>query len=588
MHDRELIYTMFRVLPRIGNALLLGAVLIASYSVVGMALFSGVYPDRFQNFDTFGASALAMAVLTTTENFPDILLPGLAVYPVQAAVFFCSFIFTGVWLLMSFILAVMFDYYQVAHEEQLVHSRTEEQLSLLVAFRLLLDAQRPGERDEEPGQRRGSHENSKGTESQGYGALDRNHRPAKNVMDGSESSADPAAGDSQQPQNGDTIDYHCFRALLRELRPRAGSQEAFVLFSILGTSAKARAGRDVRQTMQIQGQKQQKQPQEQQQEQHQPPVIDRIDLESFLTLADVLRYRLERQVVTPSVDTDHESVGQQVWRVFTTPTPAFQRVVNSKWWQRAVSAMIIANAIVVCLWGRNRSYDFLETLDVCNRVLVAGFATEVLLGVCAEGLKSYVAVERWQVVLLLLSVVSEASLSSSMPVLLGCEGAATIGGTCLHFHAHILQLVRAMRVFRVIRVSRNAKQVVSAFAKGGETMLRFMAVLSLLFYCYAVLGMELFAHRKPPPRPGSKWNPETFDDTWKALLSLFQIATSNNWNDVMYVCCAGDLFVVVIVGSCLLSTNPYLHALSLYPHTGTTTWTRLQRHGFSLAFTSSL
>lgn len=109
-HDvRMLFYTVMGVLPRLGTVFMFGAVVISFYSVIGMALFHDMYDDEFQNFDSFVTSALAMSVLTTTENFPDILYDSLRYAPVISMLFFISFFFVGVWLFMSLILAVVYD-----------------------------------------------------------------------------------------------------------------------------------------------------------------------------------------------------------------------------------------------------------------------------------------------------------------------------------------------------------------------------------------------------------------------------------------------------------------------------------------------
>lgn len=61
---------------------------------------------------------------------------------------------------------------------------------------------------------------------------------------------------------------------------------------------------------------------------------------------------------------------------------------------------------------------------------------------------------------------------------------------------------------------------------------RLIALLLIVFYIYGVVGMELFhgALKKKP----SDYDPENFDTFLNAMLALFQISTTNNWNDVMF------------------------------------------------------
>ncbi len=129
--------TMIGIVPRVLRVLVLAAVLVGVYSVVGMAIFRGVYIDPYQNFNNVAWGGLALGVLLSTENFPDILLPGMYDQPVNAAFFFVSFIAIGVWIYMSLLIAVIFDEYKKGHEEYVIARRVDEQQALLLAFSLL-------------------------------------------------------------------------------------------------------------------------------------------------------------------------------------------------------------------------------------------------------------------------------------------------------------------------------------------------------------------------------------------------------------------------------------------------------------------
>jgi len=69
--------------------------------------------------------------------------------------------------------------------------------------------------------------------------------------------------------------------------------------------------------------------------------------------------------------------------------------------------------------------------------------------------------------------------------------------------------------------------------RGLSTFVRLLGLLAILFYIYVVIGLELLSG---PPKyyDPDYWNPETFNTIWQGLFSLFQVATTNNWNDVLY------------------------------------------------------
>ena len=134
---RALVITMANVIPHISHTLLLGAMIAAIYALIGMAVFRNLYDDPFQNFDDFWNSSMAMIVLFTTENFPDIVIPSLMPKPINSAIFFCSFISIGVWIYMALLLAVIYDYYQKCHENQVLATRVNEQEAMVMAFSIL-------------------------------------------------------------------------------------------------------------------------------------------------------------------------------------------------------------------------------------------------------------------------------------------------------------------------------------------------------------------------------------------------------------------------------------------------------------------
>jgi len=119
---RMLFRTMLVLIPHIIHVLLLGFVLVSVFAVVGIAVFHGRYDwggfYEMENFDNYPAAAIGMLILLTTENFPDIVLPGLQALPGTAAVFFVLFIMLGSWVYMSLLLAVIFDQYKQLHEKQ--------------------------------------------------------------------------------------------------------------------------------------------------------------------------------------------------------------------------------------------------------------------------------------------------------------------------------------------------------------------------------------------------------------------------------------------------------------------------------------
>ena len=83
---------------------------------MGLELFRGWYRDDSGdlldgNFDTTGDTLIALYVLLTGDNYPDILYPALDKSP-ASILFFISFLLISVYFILSFVLAILFEAYK--------------------------------------------------------------------------------------------------------------------------------------------------------------------------------------------------------------------------------------------------------------------------------------------------------------------------------------------------------------------------------------------------------------------------------------------------------------------------------------------
>ncbi|EQC38308.1 hypothetical protein SDRG_04028 [Saprolegnia diclina VS20] len=123
-------------------------------------------------------------------------------------------------------------------------------------------------------------------------------------------------------------------------------------------------------------------------------------------------------------------------------------------------------------------------------------------------------------------------------------------------------VARGFRIVRVARVFALGKQLLS-FRMLLETMLTsfrglcyYAILLGLVLYVFALIGMNLFGHSLP-----------SFQTLWKALLTVFQIFTGDEWTSVLYSCMDsstynGVLFVIsAFVAGFYISLNVFLSIL---------------------------
>lgn len=91
-------------------------------------------------------------------------------------------------------------------------------------------------------------------------------------------------------------------------------------------------------------------------------------------------------------------------------------------------------------------------------------------------------------------------------------------------YAMIARLARLLRVARLVSTIPELRLIISTLVRSIPSMGHVLMLMSILFYIYAVAGYHLFhAH-----------DPQHWGNLGLALLTLFRVATLEDWTDVMY------------------------------------------------------
>ncbi|GMH86611.1 hypothetical protein TrST_g13904 [Triparma strigata] len=137
-----------RTVPHIWELLVLLVVVLTVFSVAGVMLFGrpemkSYYTDDLQNFENFPLAFIAMYVLFTTENYPDIMTPSYDSNKMYA-IFFCSFLMIVMFFLGNLAIPTLYRAFKLNHHKEALHGRILERTALLAAFQLL-DIERKGQ-----------------------------------------------------------------------------------------------------------------------------------------------------------------------------------------------------------------------------------------------------------------------------------------------------------------------------------------------------------------------------------------------------------------------------------------------------------
>jgi voltage-gated sodium channel len=91
--------------------------------------------------------------------------------------------------------------------------------------------------------------------------------------------------------------------------------------------------------------------------------------------------------------------------------------------------------------------------------------------------------------------------------------------------ATLARLARLLRVLRLVSAWPELRLIVATLVRSLPGMGHVIALMSLVFYVYAVAGVHLFRDH----------DPEHWGHLGIALITLFRVVTLEDWTDVMYI-----------------------------------------------------
>jgi hypothetical protein len=128
--------------------------------------------------------------------------------------------------------------------------------------------------------------------------------------------------------------------------------------------------------------------------------------------------------------------------------------------------------------------------------------------------------------------------------------------------ASVLRILRLARVFRLVRKLKGLRMLFNTLIVSLPGLLNIGALMFLLCFVYAVLGMHLFGKIKF----GENMNKDAnFRDFGQAMLLLVRMATGEAWNSIMYDCMIDtdcDKDAECAIGECCGSASAPLYFIT--------------------------
>src|SRR5690554_6715795 len=191
-----------------------------------------------------------------------------------------------------------------------------------------------------------------------------------------------------------------------------------------------------------------------------------------------------------------------------TPTSSFdqlKRIESSKVFQGVVIAIIILSALTIGAKTYELPPLVEQTLTVLDNAITLFFLVEILFRFAACPVKRRFLMDGWNLFDTLVVIGSLIPLDNSEAVLLG-------------------RLLRVFRVLRLVSVVPELRFLINSLLKAIPRMGYIALLMFIIFYIYAAMGSMFSA----------SVDEVLWGDVAISMLTLFRVATFEDWTDVMY------------------------------------------------------
>eukprot|EP00899_Mesostigma_viride_P006469 jgi/Mesvir1/15823/Mv03377-RA.1 len=210
--------------------------------------------------------------------------------------------------------------------------------------------------------------------------------------------------------------------------------------------------------------------------------------------------------------------------VVPRPVPLPAAASLRKWLSRAVDhpnfdfvmmAVIAANILILALQHYNQGPVYGRIQEISSIVFTAIYIAEAAAKILVFGPVRYFVSwwNRFDFFLVVLSIIGLATSTT--------------------FLASLFRIFRIARLFRMVRYLSGLRMLLTTLIISAPTLANTLGLLAVLFFVFAVLGMQLFGRVKPGETLDEHSN---FKNFGYSILTLLRMVTGENWNGIMYDC----------------------------------------------------
>ncbi|XP_034719601.1 voltage-dependent L-type calcium channel subunit alpha-1C isoform X9 [Etheostoma cragini] len=200
-------------------------------------------------------------------------------------------------------------------------------------------------------------------------------------------------------------------------------------------------------------------------------------------------------------------------------------VVNSTYFEYLMFTLILLNTICLAMQHHGQTKNFNDAMNILNMLFTGLFTVEMILKLIAFKPRGYFS-DPWNVFdfLIVIGSIIDVILSE----INNSEENARISIT-------FFRLFRVMRLVKLLSRGEGIRTLLWTFIKSFQALPYVALLIVMLFFIYAVIGMQMFG--KIALRDHTQINRNNNFQTFpQAVLLLFRCATGEAWQEIMLAC----------------------------------------------------
>ncbi|XP_014238503.2 sodium channel protein 60E isoform X1 [Trichogramma pretiosum] len=197
----------------------------------------------------------------------------------------------------------------------------------------------------------------------------------------------------------------------------------------------------------------------------------------------------------------------------------FYDLSNSRRFEIAIFVLIFLNMLTMGIEHYNQPHPIFFVLEVSNAFFTTVFGLEAIVKII--GLRHHYFTVPWNLFDFLLVLASILGILME-DIMIDFPVSPTL--------LRVVRVFRIGRILRLIKAAKGIRKLLFALVVSLPALFNIGALLALITFIYAIIGMSVFGHVRKQGALDDMVNFETFG---RSMQLLFRLMTSAGWNDVL-------------------------------------------------------